>query len=110
MTYYNTTNEKGEKLKEYGLQAATQDQLILEIFDICALNFKTFDFALSPSEIAGHNFFNNVPITSIRRSLTNLTKQGRLIKTSIKVTGQYGRKEHTWTTNNQYGLTPEESC
>lgn len=39
---------------------------------------------------------NNEPLTSIRRSLTNLSDAGRVEKLEQTVTGVYGRSEHLW--------------
>ena len=36
------------------------------------------------------------PITSVRRALTNLTNEDKIIKTDVKVVGLYGKKEHLW--------------
>jgi hypothetical protein len=36
------------------------------------------------------------PITSIRRALTNLTNEGKIIKTGVKTVGLYNKKEHLW--------------
>jgi len=38
----------------------------------------------------------NAPITSIRRAITNLTKDGYLVKTRRMKDGQYGIRNHTW--------------
>ena len=35
-------------------------------------------------------------LTSVRRSITNLTKVGRLKKTGVKKTSIYGRPEYVW--------------
>jgi DNA-binding transcriptional regulator PaaX len=41
---------------------------------------------------------SNFPLTSVRRALTNLSKQGKLIKTDEKKKGIYGRDEFIWST------------
>ena len=38
----------------------------------------------------------NEPLTSFRRALTNLAKQGRVTKLSETQTGYYGKQEHLW--------------
>lgn len=38
----------------------------------------------------------NEPITSFRRALTNLAKQGKVEKTDEVRMGMYGRNEHLW--------------
>ena len=41
-------------------------------------------------------FTQDVPITSIRRGLSNLTKSGYLVKTDQMKVGPFGRVSHTW--------------
>lgn len=89
--YYNTTKEKGEKLKEYQDKALSQNERITRFF----LKHKGKEF--TPSEVLRRVFNMFVPITSVRRSITNLTKEGILKQTETKREGLYGRNENTWT-------------
>ena len=87
--FYNTTHETNPELKQYRESAETQDQAVLKIFED---NQYT---AFTPSEV--HRTFGpTVPITSIRRALTNLTQAGKLVKTNAKRQGPYGRYEYCW--------------
>ncbi len=88
MSYYNTTQETGSALAEFHAKAKTQEQKVL-------LCFRTKNKPLSPFMVADLLDFI-YPITSIRRALTNLTKEGTLEKTDKKVKGQYGHREHLW--------------
>ena len=36
------------------------------------------------------------PLPSIRRAMTNLSNEGKLIKTDVKMEGMYGKLEHLW--------------
>lgn len=45
--------------------------------------------------------FNNVPITSVRRAITNLTKQGLLYKTHRLAMGDYGIRCNCWKINSE---------
>lgn len=90
MAYYNTTNEKGEKLKEYQAKALTQKEMITRHF----LKNKGKEF--SPSEVWQKLFDIFTPITSIRRAISDLTDEGILVKTQNQKKGLFGRKEHTW--------------
>ena len=36
------------------------------------------------------------PITSIRRAITDLTNEGKLVKTNSLKKGNYGKKCHCW--------------
>ncbi len=70
--YYNTTNETGNDLKESHKKTKSQQEKILEIF-------KTSKSA-SPSQVMLALPVGTL-ITSVRRSITDLTKQGHLEKT-----------------------------
>lgn len=86
--YYNTTKETGEILVRANIMAGKQNDIVLDIFE-------RYQRALSPSEVYAV-FPKRVPITSIRRSITNLTKLGFLEKTDIMKVGIYGKREHYW--------------
>ncbi len=95
-SFHNTINLTGEELTKVNARAAKQEDLILSIFKANP------DRNLSPTQI--HSIFQlryqlHSPITSIRRGLTNLTKDEKLIKTEVKVKGNYGLDEHCWTLN-----------
>ncbi len=95
MSYYNTTHESGQILLDYKAQAANQDYLVLKVF-------KRLKRPLSPSEVWGFltgsmEIPMDTPITSIRRSITNLTGRMELRKTNEKGIGKYGRSENRWT-------------
>lgn len=89
MTYYNTTNEIGEELSTSIKKNEKQDEVILGLFRKVA--------EWQPSHI--FELLKIYPITSIRRTLTNLTAQGFLIKSDVKLMGMYGKKEHVWKLN-----------
>jgi hypothetical protein len=84
------------------MKAITQDDVILEMF---------YQWPkMSPSQCweryqgfmvnrMGLKFPGSVPLTSIRRSFTDLTDVEFLIKTAEKVTGVYGRPEYVWRRN-----------
>lgn len=102
MTYFNTTKESGATLKNNVAKAKSQEEEILKLFnkDLCNYKIKkneSFKVKATPSNI--YACFPNYPITSIRRALTNLTKQGKLIKTNEKRIGMYGRSEYVWKLN-----------
>jgi len=88
----NAIGTSGYLLEEYEAKAKTQDQVILGLFHISKCT-------LSPS-IIYRLMYEEIPITSIRRALSNLTRDGYLIKqTRIKVSGMYNRLECTWILN-----------
>ena len=88
MSYYNTTSEKGQELKNSHSMASTQEEKVYSFF-------LTYGQPLSPS--MGLDKLNlNCPITSVRRAMTNLTLENKIIKTDDKVKGIYGKSEHLW--------------
>jgi predicted ArsR family transcriptional regulator len=89
-SYHNTTHETGKTLAEYEGKAKTQEERILEYF---RNNWHT---EMSPSQVQNCLGMHGTPITSIRRAITNLTTDGKLVKTDKKVKGIYGRAEFTW--------------
>jgi len=92
--YYNTTNLSGKDLEIAVAAAKNQDDAILTIF----LNTRS---EWSPWQIhrALLKAGRNSPVTSARRSITNLTTSGHLIMTGEQVIGEYGRPENVWKIN-----------
>jgi hypothetical protein len=52
--------------------------------------------SFTPAEIWRRLFPESVPITSVRRSISNLESEGKLQKTNEKVVEQYGRPNYKW--------------
>ena len=101
--FYNTNNQIGKELRTSWANTKTQDEVILEIYEI----HEAYDidkFGLTP-ELVRHTceeFYGKTwPITSIRRSISTLTKAGKLTKTSKLQKGPYGKKEHIWKLSAQ---------
>ncbi len=98
-SYYNTTSLTGEALKQAIQNAKSLDQSI-------ELLFKNYNKAYSPSQVleimqrAGRKY----PLTSVRRSMTNLTKEGVLVKTGDMIKGMYSAPENTWKIKRQVEL------
>ena len=85
--YYNTTKEQGEQLAIFKKRAKTQDVKILEFFqDNPMVEF-------GASQVWNALFYNSVPITSVRRSVTNLVQDNKLEYTGRKRKGVFGRNE-----------------
>ena len=92
--YYNTTNEQSIELEKARDSATKQDSRVYAVFaahGVAAM--------LSPW-IVKEEMNTDAPITSIRRSMNTLTRNGRLIKTTVKVMGPYGRPCYCWRLNN----------
>lgn len=89
-SYYNTTSESGKQLRQNIRQALRQDDKVLEFFKFHP------DNEFTPFEVAQAVFDEHTPITSVRRSITNLTKKGILEETTIKREGIHGRANICW--------------
>jgi hypothetical protein len=92
--YYNTNKEVGETLNKSIIKSKTQEENLLVMFKD---NIK-----LSASQawiIYGKERL--VPITSIRRAITNLYNREELIKTNETTAGIYGKSEHIYQYNKQ---------
>lgn len=91
MGYYNTTSEIGEKLKAYLSEAKSQEEAVLKLF-------QKFNHGTA-SEVWKLYGVYSAPLTSIRRAITDLTKEGLLVRTEGKREGIYGRPESIYKLN-----------
>jgi len=97
--YYNTTNLKGEELQETTSKALTQDEQVLAYFREYDQLGATPERVLRHFRIMerlGERKWHNTPITSIRRSFSNLKNKGLIRKTDVLINGNYGKKVHVW--------------
>jgi hypothetical protein len=93
--YYNTTNETGISLKTNFEKADNQTRLTLAVFQTYPnKNLSAND--VWAFLIDNESINEQTPLTSIRRAITDLTNQDRLVKTDKKVLGLAGRKTYTW--------------
>ena len=93
--YYNTTNENGSLLKTNTKQAKNQTTLTLSVFQ----TYPTYTFSADEVWqflIENEAINEQTPLTSIRRAITYLTNEGKIVKTNRKVLGSAGRKTYTW--------------
>lgn len=86
-SYHNTTNINSNQVELFEKKAVTQDQAVWAVF-------VATDRPLTASDVILFFVGKNWPITSIRRSMTNLKKKGLLIKTNQTKIGEYGAPEH----------------
>jgi hypothetical protein len=97
--YYNTVKEEEPTVRAYKEVARGQDAAVLWLF---AQAQEYMDYPeLAPSHIHSDligkgRIGAKTPLTSIRRSITNLTKHGLLERTNKKQIGAYGRSEFAW--------------
>lgn len=89
MPYYNTNKLEGEQLARAWMDAGTQQEAIFQLFKSRGRK------GLSPSdvwELTGMQW----PLTSVRRAMTDLTRDCKLLKTDRRKSGYYGKPEHIW--------------
>ena len=91
--FYNTINEVTNTLVASNNTSRTQENIILDCFN-------STEEPLSPSMV---HFLTKLkcPITSIRRAMTDLSKAGKLNKTTEYTIGKFGKKEHLWVRQGQ---------
>lgn len=92
-SYFQTTEKTVSELITAEKKAKRQEDIALEIFKK--------NSPLSPSQALKIWCKGNkaIPLTSLRRALSNLTRDGLLVKTNILVDGMYGEREHLWKIN-----------
>jgi hypothetical protein len=94
--YYNTNRLRDRELIAAIAKARSQQEKIFLWF--CAHPARLF----APHQIRNILFDDyKTPITSIRRAMTNLEIEGRLVKSNKMTTGEYGRPVHFWKLANQ---------
>ena len=99
MAYYNTNQESGPTLSLSWGKSDKQETMILEIF---ADRIRHTLNGLAPHQVQDQivvRYGKRYPLTSIRRAISNLTDNGKLIKLNRMVMGSYGKKVHTWRLN-----------
>lgn len=87
MGYYNTASESEHQLEVFKKKTETQSNKILEFFK----DQPMVEYGASRVHLA--LFGNNTPITSVRRSITDLISDDKLEYSGRKRAGNYGRNE-----------------
>jgi hypothetical protein len=95
VTFFNTTNESGPTLAELVAKATSQEEIVRALFEVYP-NLKA-----SPFEVRRRVFSREVPITSVRRAMSNLATAGFLVRTEEKAVGEYGRSCYRWARRDQ---------
>ncbi len=101
--FYNTTGLKNEDLMAAIESAKKQDDRVLLIFQVKSIPLSASDVWKTYKAW----FPNNTPLTSIRRSISNLAsnvylkdvivKKAQIKKTTFTKEGIYGKPEFLWT-------------
>lgn len=84
--YYNTNQLSAFELLEAIGKAETQEEAVLKIFQ----KHKRF----TASDVWKWYGRDKCPLTSIRRAITDLCNEGRLVKCTEMKEGLYGKPEH----------------
>jgi len=96
MSYYDTTNLRqqlrDEEYKEMLVKTEKQEQVVRILAD--DFREKTFSPSMMHSVMERHG--KKVPITSVRRAISDLTREGVLKKTDKQRIGYYGKREYMW--------------
>jgi hypothetical protein len=100
MTYFNTNKETGKVLARSRERTENQDDRILAFFQ--RYPGKSF-----PTYLVRLKVMPNAPMTSVQRSITNLTDRGFLIKTENWAVSPYEKQVHTWILNPNPGKVEE---
>ena len=87
-TYFKTT-PMGEELYKKCEAGALKQEEVIEML------YKATRKLLTPSDVL-YLYPTDVPITSIRRAITQLTKKGVLTMTDSTQESEWGRPEHHW--------------
>lgn len=97
--FYNTTQESGQTLLRFRSQAKAQTERVIDYY-----RNRTGQL-IGPSEAwrATGLEAENVPLTNVRRAITDATKAGVLVRTKNKTIGAYGHPETLWVYPKQNG-------
>ncbi len=93
--YHNSTNAPPEIVVKRIKHNLKQDKRILQIFIKEKKPLTPFDVY----HLHIHYFNFEIPITSVRRGITDLTSLGSLLKSNSKKQGDYSRENYTWIIN-----------
>lgn len=93
MSYHNTTSLFGQELYAATEVARFQDDLVL------AFMKERAGYSFTPCDVWGamirlKRINKNVPVTSIRRSISDLVKEGKLVKLAAMRKGAFGKRAH----------------
>lgn len=97
LTFHNSVPLSGQELEDATEKASRQKDRILLFF----MSHPNSTF--TPSEVS-EALFIPMLLTSVRRSITDLTKEGRLIKCDVSESrkGAYGTLNRVWRYKSDY--------
>ena len=89
MAFNDTTSEAPQQIEAFKKKNESQDETVIGIF-------QKVKKPMGASEVYKRYPIANVPITSIRRAISDLQCEGFLIDSGEKRKGLYGRNETVW--------------
>ena len=89
-TYFNTTDQDIDFVNKRKAKNKTQEVIVYELFKS--------NTTLTASDVL-NMFPKQVPITSVRRAISNLKHESKLVKTEDTKAGIYGSPEHYYRIN-----------
>ncbi len=97
-SFHNTLDLSGRDLAKAEAAATKQEEKVLLFF--IARKWGAFPPSrVHKMMIKDGTIAATTPLTSIRRAITNLTKDDKLVQTERCVDGPMGKPEHTWRVN-----------
>jgi hypothetical protein len=89
--FYNTTHLEGSELHKRRFQADSEARLVLAYFRMRPGEHKT------PFEVCEDlGYEDPLKVLNIRRAISDLTKEGYLVKTDQMKVGKRGTQNRTW--------------
>jgi hypothetical protein len=101
LIFHDTVPLPEEQLPQAREKAFLQKNMVLNFFR------QRFSMSFTPTEVWEHlhtHLTSTMLLTSVRRSISDLTKEGRLIKCqwSESKPGAYGKLNRTWRYNKEF--------
>ncbi len=96
--FHNTINASGDTLVAHTITCKSQEERILAIFKETHKKMTPFEVHHKYSKL-----YKEVPITSIRRAISNLTEENKLIKLPFMRPEKYGKPNFEWAYNDSFG-------
>jgi len=91
VTYHNSTNQHEDFVKKEILNCKSQEEIVYLLFQ------NGGRYTASEAYYVYKKLVNdNVPLTSIRRAMSNLKFEGKLEKTEKQHIGMYGKPEYVY--------------
>ena len=89
--FYNTIDLKGSELQDALQKTEVNKERIYLLLKYLKGYYTPFQVQAQYNRL-----FKEIPITSVRRALTDLTNEGRLKKSDRMKVEKYGAKNHLW--------------